>query len=169
MATQRPRRNNSPGNTKLKPQPLKATAPLSSLIRNPSPTRRRQSPPVPSPVLQVGDTKNKIRRSPDVFSSEHRTLVSPLGKTFIVEGYLPTLLPTNYHLLSPCQLGPVMDVIALKQVVMCQVSLGRFGNFCSLIENMYKIQACSQRKSSQISMEFNDQIYIWLQLDRQKK
>eukprot|EP00794_Sanderia_malayensis_P003676 gene3676-4193_t len=78
MASQRPRKNNSPGNSKLKPQPLKATAPLSSLIRNPSPTRRRQSPPVPSPVL-VGDTKCKIRRSPDVFSSEHRTLVSPLG------------------------------------------------------------------------------------------
>lgn len=78
MASQRPRKNNSPGNTKLKPQPLKATAPLSSLIRNPSPTRRRPSPPVPSPVL-VGDTKCKIRRSPDVFPSEHRTLVSPLG------------------------------------------------------------------------------------------
>ena len=78
MATQRPRRNNSPGSSKMKLQPLKATAPLSSLIRNPSPTRRKHSSPVPSPVL-VGDTKNKLRRSPDVSSSEHRAMVSPLG------------------------------------------------------------------------------------------
>ncbi|XP_065052646.1 protein FAM117B-like [Rhopilema esculentum] len=79
MASQRPRRNNSPASGKLKPQPLKATAPISSLVRNnPSPTRRRQSSPVPSPGL-VETTKSRIRRSPDVFSSEHRTLVSPLG------------------------------------------------------------------------------------------
>lgn len=75
MATQRPKRNNSPINSKH--QPLKATVPLSSLVRkDPSPTRRRTSPS--SPGLPP-DKRNRIRRSPDVSISEHRALLSPLG------------------------------------------------------------------------------------------
>jgi hypothetical protein len=72
-ATQRPKRNNSPIN---KRQPLKATVPLSSLVRNTSPTRRRTSPS--SPGLPA-DKRNKYRRSPDVNTNESRNLFSPLG------------------------------------------------------------------------------------------
>ncbi|XP_057293252.1 glucocorticoid-induced transcript 1 protein-like [Hydractinia symbiolongicarpus] len=74
MAAQRPKRNNSPINSKC--QPLKATVPLSSLVRTTSPTRRRTSPS--SPVLPP-DKRNRIRRSPDVQPNEHRALLSPLG------------------------------------------------------------------------------------------
>lgn len=77
MAAQRPKRNNSPIN--LKHQPLKATVPLSSLVRNTSPTRRRTSPS--SPGLPA-DKRNKYRRSPDVNNTAHnepRNLFSPLG------------------------------------------------------------------------------------------
>ena len=75
MAAQRPKRNNSPINSKH--QPLKATVPLSSLVRNPSPTRRRTSPS--SPVLPPDKRNRLIRRSPDVQHSDHRPLLSPLG------------------------------------------------------------------------------------------
>ncbi|XP_066924501.1 protein FAM117B-like isoform X1 [Clytia hemisphaerica] len=75
MAAQRPKKNNSPIN--VKHQPLKATVPLSSLVRNTSPTRRRTSPS--SPGLPV-DKRNKYRRSPDVNTNgESRNLFSPLG------------------------------------------------------------------------------------------
>lgn len=75
IMAQRPKRNNSPIN--LKHQPLKATVPLSSLVRNTSPIRRRTSPS--SPGLP-SDKRNKYRRSPDVNNtSEHRNLFSPLG------------------------------------------------------------------------------------------
>lgn len=74
---QRPKRNNSPINSKH--QPMKATVPLSSfMVRNTSPTRRRTSPS--SPGLP-SEKKNRYRRSPDVnnSSSENRNMFSPLG------------------------------------------------------------------------------------------
>ena len=76
MATQRerPKRNNSPINSKL--QPLKATAPLSSVVRNISPTRRRTSP---SSEVLPPDVRNRFRRSPDISYNDPRSLVSPLG------------------------------------------------------------------------------------------
>ncbi|XP_065666349.1 glucocorticoid-induced transcript 1 protein [Hydra vulgaris] len=73
MVGQRPKRNNSPINTKN--QPLKATVPVSSLVRNPSPNRRRTSPSSPG---FPPDKRNRIRKSPDVLS-ESRNLLSPLG------------------------------------------------------------------------------------------
>lgn len=82
--TTRPKRNNSPINSKH--QPLKATVPFQSLLRNPSPTRRRTSPC--SPVLPP-DKRNRIRRSPDTQTNEHRTLLSPLGS----KGKCSLLLP----------------------------------------------------------------------------
>ena len=86
MAAQRPKRNNSPIN--LKHQPLKATVPLSSLVRNTSPTRRRTSPS--SPGLPI-DKRNKYRRSPDVNNSgtsESRNLFSPLGSKGNFQNYM---------------------------------------------------------------------------------
>lgn len=77
MSSTRPKRNNSPINSKH--QPLKATVPFQSLLRNPtSPTtaRRRMSPC--SPVLPP-DKINRIRRSPDIQANDHRSLLSPLG------------------------------------------------------------------------------------------
>ena len=94
MAAQRPKRNNSPIN--LKHQPLKATVPLSSLVRNTSPTRRRTSPS--SPGLP-SDKRNKYRRSPDVNNSgtsESRNLFSPLGS----KGNFQSYINCNYFLLS---------------------------------------------------------------------
>jgi len=76
MASTRPKRNNSPINTKH--QPLKATVPFQSLIRNPgSPTaaRRRTSPC--SPIIPP-DKSRVNRKSPDL-AEQPRTLLSPLG------------------------------------------------------------------------------------------
>ena len=85
MAAQRPKRNNSPIN--VKHQPLKATVPLSSLVRNTSPTRRRTSPS--SPGLP-SDKRNKYRRSPDVNNggSESRNLFSPLGSKGTIQFFI---------------------------------------------------------------------------------
>jgi len=77
MSSTRPKRNNSPINTKH--QPLKATVPFQSLIRNPgSPTtsRRRTSPC--SPIMPPDKSRN--RKSPEAQLNEQpRTLLSPLG------------------------------------------------------------------------------------------
>lgn len=79
MSSTRPKRNNSPISSKH--QPLKATVPFQSLLRNPgSPTttRRRTSPC--SPVLPPDKISRIIRKSPDTQSNEHhRLLLSPLG------------------------------------------------------------------------------------------
>jgi len=75
MSSTRPKRNNSPINTKH--QPLKATVPFQSLIKNPgSPTssRRRMSPC--SPIMPTD--KGRSRKSPDL-NEQPRALLSPLG------------------------------------------------------------------------------------------
>jgi len=92
MSSTRPKRNNSPINTKH--QPLKATVPFQSLIRNPasptceSNTRRRMSPCSPvqvlapdkapqSPQSLSGSLTPRTRKSPEL--GEQRALLSPLG------------------------------------------------------------------------------------------
>jgi len=75
MSSTRPKRNNSPINTKH--QPLKATVPFQSLKNPVSPTssRRRMSPC--SPIIPPEKSRN--RKSPDLNEQQPRVLLSPLA------------------------------------------------------------------------------------------